>query len=266
LRLEELIVETVSQSEKKMNHQEEQAMEMEALSAIFGDQFQQISDSKFSVTLVPNAEVTHVSCSSEWSFPKTYPEVPPELTLTNEKGLSEAWNKELYDKLLNAATDLVGGPMIFSLVEMGKEWLTERNVAGVGEGSMYSKMLAKEHEKQREVEQNSIAKAQQEKREPQSKKKTQEVGTLVTADTFAKWLASYMKEQAVKVKDESLKPTGRQMFEKGNLKMQEDENVAGDVEDFDRDLLLEEDIDPDDLLDDDDDDDDDEDDEEGDEE
>jgi RWD domain/DRG Family Regulatory Proteins, Tma46 len=246
-----------------MNYQEEQAMEMEALAAIFGEQFEQKSTTECSVVTLPNAEVAHVSCYLDWVFPKTYPETIPVMSVRNIKGMNEKWSNELVEKLKVSANDFVGGPMIFSLVEIAKDWMTERNLPGIGEDSMHSKMLAQQHEQKRQQE--KAAQQQQQSGDSSNSaasgqrkgfKKPDQGGTPVTVETFTKWMNALIKEDLItKPQAESAsKLTGRQLFEKGNLKPEEsDEIVAGDVEDFDRDLFLDEDVDPDLILEDDDD-------------
>jgi hypothetical protein len=244
-----------------MNYQEEQSLEMEALAAIFGDQFNQISPTSCSILATPNADQVHISCSLEWSMPSKYPEIAPDIIVRTKMGMDDVWCQQLKDKLLSNANDLVGGPMIFTLVEAARDWLTERNVAGVGEGSMHAKMLAKELEKAKAVEQQQ---QQQQLQQQQQQGKTKENersgrvakidGTAVTLETFTKWMQGLIKEEltAKNAAESASKVTGRQLFEKGNVKIEEEEVVQGDVEDFDRNLILEEDVDLDMLEDDDD--------------
>jgi len=248
-------------NQQKMNYAEEQAMEMEALAAIFGDQFEQKSPSSCVIHATPNADQVHLACYLDFDLPATYPEVLPNLTVRSDKGMNDAWNQELKDKLLESGSDLLGAAMIFTMVESAREWITERNVAGVGEGSMYAQMIAKEHEKQRVAE---LERQQQAKKDEKSsgggkggsgQGKKQEVGTPVTAENFNKWMQGLIKEEARTIAESASKLTGRQLFEKGTIKAQDEEVVAGDVEDFDRNLILEEDVDLD-MLDDDDDEDD----------
>lgn len=229
---------------------------MEALAAIFDSQFTLNEPNKCTVVAIPNADQVYLSCSLEWTMPPKYPEVVPELTVHNVKGLDQTWQEELKTRILESAKDMTGGPMIFSLVEIAREWLTERNVAGVGEGSMYARMMAKEHEKQRaetkqqqQQQQHQVAVS---KSGPGGSKKKVEQGTPVTLESFTKWVTTFIKEEAASqpITEQSSKLTGRQQFEKGNMRPEEDEVVGGDVEDFDLDLILDEEVDLDALDDD----------------
>jgi hypothetical protein len=237
-----------------MNYAEEQALEMEALGAIFAEQFSQDAPNACTIIAIPNADTVHVSCALQWTLPPTYPEVVPELVVRNDKGMDDAWCIQLKDTVLTSAKEMVGGPMIFSLVEVAREWLTERNIAGVGEGSMHAKMLSKELETKKALEQQQ--QQQQAKAGSAGDKsgkggggpgglKRVENGTAVTAESFAKWVNVFVKEEttSLQVTESASKLSGRQLFEKGNLKPEEEEVVTGDVEDFDRNLLMEEDVD-----------------------
>lgn len=230
-----------------MDYAEEVAMEMEALASIFGDNFEQKSSNLCVILAEPNADETHIACFLEWTLPDNYPDAPPALVIQNKMGVTEKWNHELHEALMASCDDLAGTPMIFSLVELAREWLTDKNVKGVGEESMHSQMLAREHEKQREKEQAKAAEAKSEQvKEQTSRRKQIDNATPVTSDSFLAWMNIRRAKEDVELRARQTKPTGRQLFEGGNLQADDGEHVEG--EDFDAALMEEEDV-PDDLLD-----------------
>ena len=228
-----------------MNYDEEIAMEMEALGAIFGDQFEQSSSKSCSILAVPNADEAHVSCYLDWTLPDNYPDSPPGLQVRNNKGLNDKWLQELQSKLTNAASDMTGAPMIFNLVEMSREWLTERNIAGLADDSMHSKMLVRELEKQREKEQAVAEEKAKISNSKKDNKKNKDIGTPVTLETYTKWMNLIIQEHQTIQSQNQNKLTGRQLFERGSFKAEDEEPIVASEreEEFDRELIEEEEVD-----------------------
>lgn len=90
-----------------------------------------------------------------FSIPPTYPDVPAEINVEAEKGLSSAQCSELTAYAEAKALENVGMAMVYLLVDAVREWLADHNIAGQ-DGSMHAEMLKrmhlKEKEKQRETE------------------------------------------------------------------------------------------------------------------
>lgn len=96
-----------------------------------------------------------VGVKATFSIPPTYPDVPAEVAMKAEKGLSEAQCSELKGYTEAKAQENVGMAMVYTLVDAVREWLADHNIAGQ-DGSMHAEMLKrmhlKEKEKQRETE------------------------------------------------------------------------------------------------------------------
>lgn len=287
---EDFVAVGVTEQPRKIKHQPKTMVlaeieeEMEALEAIFGEEYEKLSNLSCAMTISPNSEPPfYISCVLEWTFPLEYPTVAPELQIRGIKGLNDIWNKELHSKLMKEANDnMLGAPMIFTLVDVAREWLTERNVPGLGEDSMHSKMMRAQYAKQMQVETEAAAAtaAQQQgssnqggvsktKSAEATARKQKESGTAVTPETFEKWMRFCVSREEGQAKlalgGKQAKLTGRQIYEQGGKAVEVVEDAEG-LEDFDPRLLqegnAEEDDDDDDASTEDEDDDDDEEDEE----
>lgn len=88
-----------------------------------------------------------------FGIPPTYPDVAASVTIEAEKGLSSSQTSELTAFAESKALENVGMAMVYTLVDLLREWLAEHNLAGQ-DGSMHAEMLKrvymKEKEQQRE--------------------------------------------------------------------------------------------------------------------
>ena len=102
------------------DYAEEQSMEVEALEAIYGEDFVSEGEGRGRVELVPipgeGEDVNHVSLTLRFTFPETYPDVAPALDLSSAKGLKEDALASLRGKLLEETEESLGMPMIFGRV------------------------------------------------------------------------------------------------------------------------------------------------------
>ena len=135
-----------------MDHAEEQAMELEALEAIYGDDFKRIEGEPqptFEVVLVPEAgageDVNHVSLAMRCVYSPTYPEAPPaELSLRavrrgalTDEGIAEC---EVILRDAASSDELLGTAMVYMLAEKCIEWLVDHNQP---EMDMHAQMMAR---------------------------------------------------------------------------------------------------------------------------
>ena len=110
-------------------------MEIQALEAIYGDDFKRLDDgaglAKFEVTLVPEAgagdDVNHVSVAVCVTFTPNYPEAAPELSVraVRKGALTDELVAECEQLLRDEASseELLGTAMIYAIAEKGQEWL-----------------------------------------------------------------------------------------------------------------------------------------------
>ncbi|KAI9015775.1 kinase-like domain-containing protein [Phycomyces nitens] len=117
-----------------------QENEIEALKAIFMEDYQEVVDQtawkiksnvpEFILHLVPhgvNENETHVAVDLKIKFLKTYPNKPPEMSLINSRGLSPAALHEINESLKRTAKDSIGQEMTFDLADNVRELLTSYN-------------------------------------------------------------------------------------------------------------------------------------------
>ena len=135
---------------------EDQANEVEALQAIFQDDFVPEGSgaplTAYRLRLVPDmgadAKTNHVAASLCVRYPLTYPEAAPTLALSADRGLSEAQVSELRGVLAASAAENAGTPLVYVVAERVREWLQEHNEPA-GEGSAYEEMLKRQRAKER---------------------------------------------------------------------------------------------------------------------
>ena len=143
---------------------EEQEMEAEALAAIFDDCVEIISSTQpfeWAVDLYPeqlaadeedeDAPQNHVGVKLIAKIPLTYPEDSlPEFSVKVLKGLTEEHEQELVALANEEAENNQGMPVMYAVCERLREWLLENNEKGMDDRSMYTQMLKREKEKERD--------------------------------------------------------------------------------------------------------------------
>lgn len=255
-------------------YDEEQAMEGESLECILMDDLEVLSSTtprQYKVRVLPfvNGEgENHVAVQATFSIPPTYPDVPAEVSLAAEKGLSSTQCDALEQMIKEKAIENVGMAMVYLLVEVIREWLVEHNIAGATDGSMHAEMLKRMHMKEKAQQRATDAEARAAdgaagaklSKEDELMRQRKLDGTPVTPETFMEWRAVFDAEMAAvaakkaggvvvggggrmvkasaAVDDRPEKPSGKQMFlmqlagtaEEDEEAAQEDEEAVGKLE------------------------------------
>eukprot|EP01114_Cavostelium_apophysatum_P023211 TRINITY_DN8676_c0_g1_i1.p1 TRINITY_DN8676_c0_g1~~TRINITY_DN8676_c0_g1_i1.p1 ORF type:complete len:229 (+),score=59.20 TRINITY_DN8676_c0_g1_i1:114-800(+) len=217
--------------------EEEQNLEIEALQAIYGDDFQELDKDplKFQIALVPNpgeSEGNHVGVTLEVTFPSKYPNVLPEWSLIDVFGITDEQQNFLESKIRAQAEESIGAPMVFNLAQICKEWLDENNIDTM------------------ELEKIRLRKIEEER----ERKRLE--GTRVTKETFAAWADKFYAPKIAEEKkleaERRKKMTGRALFEKyselvmSDAKFAEQEGEGGEAVSIDWNVFsheLEDDVD-----------------------
>ena len=122
-----------------MSESEEVLEEIEALTAILDeDTVEILSDDdrdrpaeiiiKITPLTASEQEKQYVSLSLVVSLSDGYPSVPPGLEVRNPRGLEDCAVKGLLADMTARCQEYTGCPVMFELIEMAREFLTERNV------------------------------------------------------------------------------------------------------------------------------------------
>lgn len=207
-----------------MDAREEQEAELEALEAIFMDEFS-VSDvatsargARFSVSLTPEgAPGVHVRMDFEHSL--GYPDEALVATALALAGLSAPRRAALHKRVDQIVADGVGGPCVFGVCEGVKDWLCEGG---------------EEEEEEEEAEGGAF-----ETRDVTTAAKVEviaskAIGTPVTVESFRDWRDRFEKEmQGRKTAEERrreaiVKPSGRELFELNKATVA----VSGESESF----------------------------------
>ncbi|KAM5125509.1 E3 ubiquitin-protein ligase RNF25 [Mantella aurantiaca] len=87
---------------------------------------------KLRITLHPatgdDPESQYVRLTLHLSLPPQYPDDPPEISVSNPRGLCDEQIHSISDRLHQTAAESLGGPLLYELIEKGKEMLTASNI------------------------------------------------------------------------------------------------------------------------------------------
>jgi hypothetical protein len=125
-----------------MNYEEEQEMELEALTSIFeeGKEFERCSPTEFKLKLLPNPAgegENHVAVTLHVTYTATYPEEAPEWALEDVK-MPDEKIEELKAKVEETIESSLGMAMIYTVAEACQDFLRDNNVKAL---SMHEEMM-----------------------------------------------------------------------------------------------------------------------------
>ncbi|KAJ8399100.1 hypothetical protein AAFF_G00414790 [Aldrovandia affinis] len=142
----------------------QQENELEALASIFGDDFEDIRKKhpwkvkrppEVYLCLRPkglnSGQESYVKVDLQVKCPPTYPDVPPELTLKNAKGLSNDSLHSLQTELTKLAANRCGEVMIYELADFVQGFLSEHDVPPPR--SFHEEMLKNQRQQQEKLAQ-----------------------------------------------------------------------------------------------------------------
>eukprot|EP00873_Tetraselmis_striata_P026069 jgi/Tetstr1/446333/TSEL_033876.t1 len=226
-----------------MDHAEEQAMELEALEAIWPDEFGPLGDDSppagwpaeptiYRVDLTPGTEGEDAADGElmmqlVFQHTEAYPEEAPRLRLRSVRGLTDAEVAAVQNLVGELVEENMGMAMIYTLGEAAKEWLRDRaNVQVVEE-------LDPEEIKARAIEEEERKLAE-----------ARRLGTPVTPENFRVWQEAFEAERALEraqapdllaAKEVEKRMTGKQYFMGTDAaQIQADQNELGlEDDDFD---------------------------------
>jgi hypothetical protein len=213
---------------------EEQAMEIEALTAMFeeGKEFLKVSDTEFKLVLVPHPqgeEENHVGITLHITYTATYPEVAPEWAIEDVKGLPDPKLKTLKGVVEQNIEENLGMVMIYTVAEACQDFLKENNVK---ELSMHEEMLLRakgeggeeeageggDEDDDEEYDEFAPGKEEEEWKGLAEKPVVPEKDR-ITPDAFAEWKLKFdqeLIEKGILKRDEIKAKTGRQIFMEAN--------------------------------------------------
>ncbi|KAG4093115.1 ubiquitin-conjugating enzyme/RWD-like protein [Neocallimastix lanati (nom. inval.)] len=218
-----------------MDYKEEQQQELEALEAIYFDEFEKLNEEPPSFRISIKSEDPYedyeevedhgiISLYFYIEYPETYPEVKPIMEIQEAENLDENDINKLLEELDQTAEENIGLGMVFTLSSQLKETIDN---------------LVIERKEQREREEEERI-----KREEEEERKKHE-GTKVTVESFLDWKAKFDKEMKELEEESQMKQkkknefkkvknvlTGRQLFEQDTTLLDSDKAFAeeGDVE------------------------------------
>lgn len=124
------------------NYEEEQELEIEALTSIFeeGKEFERVAAGEFKLKLVPfpaGEEENHVGLTLRVKYTPEYPDSAPEWELEDVK-LPDEKTSELKAKIEETIESSLGMAMVYTVAELCQDFLKENNTK---ELSMHEQML-----------------------------------------------------------------------------------------------------------------------------
>jgi len=216
-------------------YDEEQEQELEALESIYPEELEILSREKpisFQIAVKSqledpfaeaeakevgdsNGEIPDAECLLKFVLPETYPDALPEIEVVDpeESNLDETDVKGLLDKLKEDGEENVGMAMIFTLVSVALDWLTQNHE---------DKMTKAKEEKDRK--QTEFEEAERKRFE----------GTRVTVETFMAWKMKFDAELAeLKRIEEKKREAEGKTGGGGNLTGKELFSMNADLDDSD---------------------------------
>uniref|UniRef100_A0A6T1MTV5 RWD domain-containing protein n=1 Tax=Alexandrium monilatum TaxID=311494 RepID=A0A6T1MTV5_9DINO len=209
------------------NHQEEQALEVEALTSIFeeGKEFIRISETEFCLKLLPypaGEEENHVGVTLHVTYTDDYPDSPPEWALEDIKGLNDPKQEELRSTIEEAISSSLGMAMIYTVAEACQDFLKQNNQR---ELSMHEEMLQRMAGDGKEGEAGDDGDEDEDEEEEENEEEEEWKGlaekTLceekdrISMESFAAWKVKFDAEMIASgllKRDENKAKTGKQFF------------------------------------------------------
>lgn len=199
-----------------MNYEEEQEMEIEALTSIFeeGKEFERCSPTEFKLKLVPNPAGegdNHVAVTLHVTYTATYPEEAPEWELENVV-MPDEKAAELKEKVHETVESSIGMAMVYTMAETCQDYLREHNVKAL---SMHEEMMLRHGGDEEDEEEDSGDGEDEEEEEWKGLKDKVlcEASDRITVDSFLVWKAKFDLE----------------LISMGVLKAYEDKGKSGKV-------------------------------------
>ncbi|XP_056281578.1 eIF-2-alpha kinase GCN2 isoform X3 [Pseudoliparis swirei] len=160
----------------------QQENELEALASIFGDDFQDLrTKDPWKVKRPPevhlclrpnglnNGQECYVTVDLQVKCPPTYPDAPPELELSNAKGLSNENLQNLQTELAKLAAARCGEVMIYELADYTQGFLSEHNKPPPS--SFHEEMLKNLRRQQEKRDQEEQQKMDQQRKQEEDMEK-----------------------------------------------------------------------------------------------
>lgn len=242
---------------------QDQADEIEALKAIYSNEYEDIAivpPYQFKIHLQPSADdaENHVAIALIFELPESYPgEDIPTISVELKKGLGNKHKDEIVELAKRNGTDSLGAPSVYTISEAVREWLIDNNAPGQ-DGSMYAEMMRrmqqKDVDKKKKDTKAAIAAAADHEilaskdaldPEEEERIRKRQAGVQVTLESFLSWKEKFDAEMAL-VKhgyeweelpaDILAKPTGKQLFlanaaglEEALIAVEEQEEAAAHI-------------------------------------
>ncbi|KAK8822882.1 rwd domain containing protein [Blastocystis sp. ATCC 50177/Nand II] len=215
------------------DYAEEQSMEIEAMQAVFMDDFELISSdpSTYKIKIVPVlGGENYVGVSMVVKYTPKYPDEIPNICFVDAINISDDDIINLTQMIYDKIPEFLGMAMVYNITEVVKDWLLDRNVPKQEEGSMYDEMI------RRQQKAKELADAEAEKEaaaiaEKNTIEHPKNWGTPVTPESFAAWKAKFESEMEKKEVKTVEKLTGKELFEKNGKTILENEDEILDKAD-----------------------------------
>lgn len=203
-----------------MNHQEEQEMEIEALTSIFeeGREFFTISPTEFRLKLLPcpaGEGDNHVEATLHVTYTAEYPEVAPDWELQDVK-LPDEKLPQLKAKIEETIDASLGMAMIYSVAEAMQDWLKENNIKPL---SMHEEMMQRaggDEPDEEDDDDDESGEEEEEEWKGLADKNLCLESDRITPDIFHVWKLKFdqelMDEGILRREGENKAKTGKQIF------------------------------------------------------
>lgn len=202
------------------NYQEEQELEIEALTSIFEEnkEFKRISDTEFKLQLLPfpdGSSDNHVQATLHITYGPEYPDTAPDWELEQVDSIPEDKLPDLKGKIEEVVNDMMGMAMVYSMAEACQDWLKENNTKML---SMHEEMMKRLGPQEGEGDEEGDEESEEEE-EPEWKgladKPLVPEKERITPEQFAKWKKQFEDEMyatGVLKREEEKAQSGKMFF------------------------------------------------------
>lgn len=224
------------------NYQEEQELELEALTSIFeeGKEFEKVSDTEFKLKFKPfpnDEQENHVSVTLRIAYTDTYPETAPDWEL-QDAVMADDKVEELKSKIEESIESSLGMAMVYTIAEMCQEWLKENNVKELSMHEQMMKRMGGDEEDEEggdddeDLDDDEINRIEEEEWKGLATKPEVPEKDRITVDIFNDWKKKFDAEMiasGVLKREESRGQSGKQFFLAAQKETEESSEKKGDA-------------------------------------
>eukprot|EP00929_Paragymnodinium_shiwhaense_P110129 TRINITY_DN76862_c0_g1_i1.p1 TRINITY_DN76862_c0_g1~~TRINITY_DN76862_c0_g1_i1.p1 ORF type:complete len:257 (-),score=107.69 TRINITY_DN76862_c0_g1_i1:241-1011(-) len=202
------------------NYQEEQELEIEALTSIYEEnkEFKRISDTEFTLHLLPfpdKSQENHVQATLHITYGPEYPDTPPDWELEKVGSIPEDKLPSLKKVVEEVIDSSLGMAMVYSMAEVIQDWLKENNTKMLSMHEEMMQRLGPQEGDEEEDEDDDDEEEEEQEWKGLADKPIVPEKDRITEASFTEWKKKFEEEMyatGVLKKEEERSQSGKQFF------------------------------------------------------